>query len=285
MGTSKHLRVREVESVFALVNECRELWADTDAWQEHLVRGACRLTGTAVGQYNEQRLAPDLQSTEILDETDGGAWRDAGARARLFRMYTDHPNRAAFFPRCAQLAGAALGGGEAVALRPHIRCDAEWYHSFVFNEYCRPAGIDGFVMSFALNPVTGSLVMVTTMQDMADPAPTPRAAAVLSLLTRQVAPLVGTALATNAQYGLRGLSPRLRQTLDALLNGDSEKQIAERMGIQRATVHEYVGALYQRFHVGSRGELMAYFLRRQPMPAYGRLGPALSSNLAALRAS
>ena len=57
------------------------------------------------------------------------------------------------------------------------------------------------------------------------------------------------------------LSPRLRQTLLRLLDGDSEKQIAGRLGISRHTVHIYVKALYKHFRVSSRGELMARCLK------------------------
>jgi len=270
MIKSKQLRLGDIESVFQLVGECRELWADADAWQIHLLQGACRLTGTAVGHYNEQRLAPDLQSTEILDESFCGGWRDAAARDCMFRMYDDararNVNRAAFFPRCAQLAGQALLGQDATALRQQMRTDRDWYRSDIFNEYRRPAYVDGFILSFSMNSMTGSVVMVTTNQDVSDPQPTPHAAETLSLLTRQIAPLVGTVLTTRRQHGLRGLSPRQRQTLDRLLAGDSEKEIASRLALSRTTVHEYIGALYRHFDVTTRGELMAYFLRRRPSP-------------------
>ena len=59
-----------------------------------------------------------------------------------------------------------------------------------------------------------------------------------------------------------GLSRRLRQTLERLLLGDSEKQVASRLGLSTLTVHGYVKALYQHFGVSSRPELLAYFLRR-----------------------
>lgn len=58
------------------------------------------------------------------------------------------------------------------------------------------------------------------------------------------------------------LSPRTRQTLDCLLAGDSEKQVAARLGLSRHTVHVYVKTLYRRFGVSSRGELFARFVRR-----------------------
>jgi DNA-binding NarL/FixJ family response regulator len=58
------------------------------------------------------------------------------------------------------------------------------------------------------------------------------------------------------------LSPRLRQTLDGLLDGESEKQIALRLAVSRHTVHVYVKMLYRCFGVSSRGELLSRFVRR-----------------------
>ena len=62
------------------------------------------------------------------------------------------------------------------------------------------------------------------------------------------------------------LSPRMRQTLDRLLAGDSEKEVAARFGRSRHTVHAYVKKLYERYGVSSRGELFALFVRA-PAPA------------------
>ena len=74
-----------------------------------------------------------------------------------------------------------------------------------------------------------------------------------------------TALATPWPDGAPSdpaLSPRLRQTLDRLLAGDSEKQIAGRLKLSPNTVHVYVKALYRRFDVCSRGELLSRFVRQ-----------------------
>jgi DNA-binding NarL/FixJ family response regulator len=59
-----------------------------------------------------------------------------------------------------------------------------------------------------------------------------------------------------------GLSPRHVQTLQYLLSGDSEKEIAARLGVSPHTVHVYVKGLYRHFKVASRGELTARFVRR-----------------------
>ncbi len=58
------------------------------------------------------------------------------------------------------------------------------------------------------------------------------------------------------------LSPRQQQTLQHLLAGDSEKQVARKMGLSQNTVHGYVKALYRRFGVSSRGELLARHMNR-----------------------
>jgi DNA-binding NarL/FixJ family response regulator len=56
------------------------------------------------------------------------------------------------------------------------------------------------------------------------------------------------------------LSPRERETLRYLLEGDSVKQVAQKLDLSKHTVHLYVTALYRRFEVHSRAELLAKVL-------------------------
>lgn len=56
------------------------------------------------------------------------------------------------------------------------------------------------------------------------------------------------------------LTPRLRQTLQGLLAGKAEKDIAHDLGIRPPTVHHYVGELLHHFEVHSVRELMAALL-------------------------
>ena len=58
------------------------------------------------------------------------------------------------------------------------------------------------------------------------------------------------------------LSPRQRQTLQHLLDGSGEKQIAARLGVSPHTVHHYVKVLYRHFDVSSRSELLARWVGR-----------------------
>jgi DNA-binding NarL/FixJ family response regulator len=84
--------------------------------------------------------------------------------------------------------------------------------------------------------------------------------------------------AASVQQAARGaevdaLPPRLRQTLAALLNGDSEKQVARQLKLSRHTVHVYVKSLYRRFNVTSRGELLARWVHRDaPGPLTASVG-------------
>lgn len=57
------------------------------------------------------------------------------------------------------------------------------------------------------------------------------------------------------------LCRRERQTLELLLTGASEKEIAAQLGLSVHTVHQYVKAIYRRFDVTSRAQLMARSLR------------------------
>jgi DNA-binding CsgD family transcriptional regulator len=58
-----------------------------------------------------------------------------------------------------------------------------------------------------------------------------------------------------------GLPPRQRQILRLLLSGLGEKQIATRLDLSRNTVHHHVKALYRHFHVTTRSELLARWVR------------------------
>ena len=74
--------------------------------------------------------------------------------------------------------------------------------------------------------------------------------------------MLGAQLATARDHDPIPLSPRAEETLDGLLAGLSEKEIADQMGLSPHTVHQYVKELHRRYGVRSRGELMALWIRR-----------------------
>jgi DNA-binding NarL/FixJ family response regulator len=56
------------------------------------------------------------------------------------------------------------------------------------------------------------------------------------------------------------LSPREREVLNGLAEGQAYKQIAERLGVSIHTVRNYIRRIYEKLHVQSRTEAVARFL-------------------------
>lgn len=67
--------------------------------------------------------------------------------------------------------------------------------------------------------------------------------------------------ATHKMNRASALPPRLRQTLEFLLAGDTERQVALKMSLSVHTVHDYVKALYVHFGVSSRSELLSKWMQ------------------------
>ena len=63
------------------------------------------------------------------------------------------------------------------------------------------------------------------------------------------------------QQDTNNLSPRRRQVLTYLLQGEGEKRIAFVLKISVHTVHVHVREIYRTFNVHSRAELMALLLQ------------------------
>jgi DNA-binding NarL/FixJ family response regulator len=80
------------------------------------------------------------------------------------------------------------------------------------------------------------------------------------------------------------LSPRMKQTLERLLAGDSEKQIAAKLEVSPHTVHVYVKSLYHEFEVCSRSELLARFVQ-MPTSVRGSVGKAPVTKVALQRSA
>ena len=57
------------------------------------------------------------------------------------------------------------------------------------------------------------------------------------------------------------LSPREREVLDGLAEGQAYKQIADKLGVSIHTVRNYIRRIYEKLHVRSSGEAVAKYLR------------------------
>ena len=71
-----------------------------------------------------------------------------------------------------------------------------------------------------------------------------------------------TKSATAANDDASTLSPREREVLNGLAEGQAYKQIGDKMGLSIHTVRNYIRRIYQKLHVRSCGEAVAKYLQK-----------------------
>jgi DNA-binding CsgD family transcriptional regulator len=254
MGESVRLRLSEVRAVFRLIGECRELGDDSIAWRRHLVDGAARLTGARVGMCGEIVLA----DADYTHPQVALGWED-GQAAVWHGYLTEHVGKDDLFWHRVRSDGAML----KTVRRCDYVADHEWYQLSSVDESWRSADVDRIILSGrmfrAIVPTLDGLVMLRAWGEQRF---SERECRLIELLHDELAWLIGRQLAAAHEPGPSGLSRRKREVLECLLEGDSDKCIALRLGISAATVSEYVTDVLRHFGVSSRSQLLANFLHR-----------------------
>jgi DNA-binding CsgD family transcriptional regulator len=254
MPKSHSLSLEDIQSVWRLLGECRELGADKQAWPQHFIEGMCLLLRSQIGLCHETRLSPN-GFTEPINYADTG-WATAADRELFFRFLR---NQGQADPIICRLPAVFLEKG--TCLREEVIPDPEYYRWSIYQDYYRPMRLGPIVSC-------GKLTLGSTFhigffhRVLGDHRFGDRETALLRLAHEELVSLIGTALVSASEPSLAGLSPRQRQVLACLLEGDGEKQVAARLGIGIATVHTYVKALYRHFRAAGRAELLAWFVRR-----------------------
>ncbi|HUO72294.1 MAG TPA: helix-turn-helix transcriptional regulator [Solirubrobacteraceae bacterium] len=265
MDKSDSLRVRDVRDAYRLIGECRDLGGEPSLWYRHMLDGLSRWLGVPQVTGGEARIAP-TGGVEVLSAYGTST---APAADALFQEY--HRENGPADDPCFQ-ALAKLPGPLATRARRQLVPDSTWFRSASYERFREPAGIDQKALSFFQ-------VSATALSGIAFHAPlrgrdlSARELRSLEFFHAELGRLIGGALVSDTEPGPEALSRRLRETLACLLEGDSEKQVAARLGLSHATAHQYVTALYRHFGVRSRAQLMAHVMRRPPerrMPLVGR---------------
>jgi hypothetical protein len=213
-----------------------------------------RLTGAQLALYLQIRnLGTEAeQITEpldsgFLDESDRALWahyqregahRDDPFHLRYYRTFT--------------------GSLRTRSLESVVDL-AEWRRSRHYNEYIRPCGLDDRITSSVHLPETSpqETQVIVLHRSAADGRYPQRAKRLVHLFHQELVPLLGRKLTLpGARPAEPALPNQLRHVLRHLLDGDSEKQVAARLGLSAHTVNRHVQRLYRRFGVHSRAELM-----------------------------
>jgi DNA-binding CsgD family transcriptional regulator len=261
----------EVSAVIRLVREVCDLWDDPTAWRMHLLNGACQLVDGHVGIIleDDHSAAPGYFGNLCVTSMVGLPTAMRGlvqpAISQLDqRKYDDvSENVMAGVSNMwdqMQRQGWVTTAGNQIA-------DAAAYHASPFyREFRQQIDCDDFVVSIRVVDLPPRPEAILIDRPHGAAAFGLREVALVKLLHDEIAPLVGVCLTTEEHLSRDGLSKRLRETLSLLLEGYSEKQVASELSLATRTVHDYVAMLYQHFQVSSRAELLAYFIRRKPVP-------------------
>lgn len=258
MPKAELLRATDVRDAYRLIGECRDVGSDPALWQMHMVTGLARIFGeTASGGEGTLTGAGVVPLAHF----------DVGFDPRERRTYLEYmeQNGAAIDPfvrALHQRPGRAITGTRSGTIP-----DDEYFRSPVVDRYLRPSNVHHRLAS--THPTTGGAISFLHLhrarpnRDFSG-----RERARLEFFHAEIGPLIGRALVSAAEPTPDALPPRLRQTLQCLIQGDSEKQVAARLHVQRTTVHEYVMALYRRFGVHSRAQLLAHVVKRMGRPGW-----------------
>ena len=260
----------DIAAVIRLVREVCDRWDDPAAWREHLLHGACRLLNGNVGIMLADPAAPDggfgrLALTSVVGVPPPMRHLVEREVAQLDdRTFDDVA--ANTMPGTEALYAGMMRQGWVTAALGELVDDATYRAAPQYLNFRRPLDRDDNLMSIRMVDVPRRPEAISIDRPHGAARFGPREVALLKLLHDEIAPLVGVRLATEDHLCREGLSKRLNETLSLLLEGRSEKEAARELGLSPRTVHDYVTALYEHFNVCSRAELLAYFIRRRPVP-------------------
>jgi DNA-binding CsgD family transcriptional regulator len=254
MGKSGRVRLADLGRAYRLVHDCRDVGGDPDGWAPVLAEGMRTLIDAPLVLIGKVFLTGVRPRLVFLADRGWATSAHRAAWQRRFVVEEDYDGLETYH------RFLAIPARLKTRSRGQLIADAEWYRSFEFNEVQRPIGIDDLVASAGLTDADPSgpvLFSFVGFRPPGDPPIPARQRRLVRLFHAELTRHLGRSIVLDPADPFAGLQPRLRRTLDSLLEGDGEKQVAARLGLSRNTVHEYVKALHRHFDVSSRAELMA----------------------------
>lgn len=253
MGKSRGLSIADVRAVFHLLNDLRDLGAQPIAWKRHMLRELCRLIGGQVGISVQTFDAAAVDLTRSI-VTDIG-W--AGEKERNRWLAYCRQNNLGVDPSRAEIMRLMVGGRPFVRVREQLCPDRPWYSSDHVQITRRESDVDSFIFSYRrlINPERHHwLYLLRPWNDRPFEA---RQRRLVRMFHTELGLILDHDVLRVTQDGpVKHFSPRLRQTLDLLACGLSEKQVAQRLTCSYNTIHGYVKELHKKLCVNTRSELL-----------------------------
>jgi DNA-binding CsgD family transcriptional regulator len=241
------IRVERVRAAMRLVGEVRELGTCTEPGRRHLLDGLLTLVGCAIG-------GAVLDTGYALGVKGGiSAATLAGFDQRIIDVFDAHqvhgsainPFHDAVMRRMTTLQGQVFTATHSELVERKV-----WNGSLWINEYVRPAHVDHFLCSMRVVGQTAG-VGCGFMRAARDRP--------FSAEDREVLHLVhlGVGQFFDPASPRTRLAPRMRDTLDVLLTGATDKEIAAQLRISPHTVRQYVKAILRAYNATNRAQLIA----------------------------
>jgi DNA-binding CsgD family transcriptional regulator len=259
---SARVRSRDLWAAVRLAGECRDLGDDPTVWREHWFAGVAALAGAGLvlgGEKGGLRTGPGRTLGTAAWGFQHGfnpvGWEQVVA------AYDRDPD---YSPAEGRFLDRGPAAGETTLARTDVMPDRDWYRGPDFQDFGRGIGVDHLVWSYhpVGDPAADEVSAAVLCRAVGEADFTPRQKAVVRAAHALVGPLVGGPLARFADPAPSALPPRVRQVLKCLLEGDSDKQAAARLGLTAGTVNWYTKGVYRHFGVQTRAELLARWVRR-----------------------
>ena len=250
-------RQSDVSALLQLAGEVTELPPDARVRRACILSRLLELVGGCHAVCSEVDLSDVNSFSRALPDTvvHAGCCSDAELSAVRQYLYSGSP----LDPCIPHLFRAP---GDVVTIRREDVIDRSWFDSEHYNVMRRPAG-RGESLYAKLRLPDGRHIRMGIQRERCDRPFTPREQRLVTAFHENLGRLyaIPRSLAPTAPGpSMPQLPPRLEPVLRHLLQGDSEKQVAMRLGLSRHTIHEYVKTLYRCLGVNSRGELLARFV-------------------------
>jgi DNA-binding CsgD family transcriptional regulator len=250
-----------MHSLMVLIGEATEFRANDPARVRHLVSGFRKILHAAVATCVTD-LEPSGPGHYVSSVRDG--WDDSTLPAlrQLEREGSiGHPCCSALTRLCPMQVAATV-----TARRQDVVVSRAWDRSAYVQECLLPTHLDHPLFSRRRLEPPSAIQGFGFYRAKGDPPFEEDERNLLHLFHSACGGMLQPPSATVFEALRARLSPSKEQTLDLLLAGHSDKEIAHRRGISPYTVNCHSKAIYRHFGVHSRAELIAQLLR-QSAPA------------------
>lgn len=254
MSKSQRLRFADTRRVQSLVHELGDGGSEPHAWRLAALQGLQNLVGGQVAFTIDCDNAFPQNAPHLVEPIDIG-WDTDSSRQRFLQYMTS--GESGGDPGTIALMESHVTTRFVTRYRRQMVNDAEWYASPTVSEARRSGNVDDYLhTSVRLRP--GVIQGFILYRAWGDTPFAERERKLLRLFHAHLLQRISAGIHPSQMLNAPPmLAPRLRQTFELLLEGRSMKEIAQRLGISRHTVNDYLKVLYRRFNVHTRAQLLA----------------------------